>query len=84
MGKIKQQLMDLNRETAMRLWNKSFGKDTKAVDFAGRTIAKGLVPEPHRGFPIQVHKLLFNLSHNICGKIAFASLDEVNSTKACN
>ena len=34
--------MDLNRETAMRLWNKSFGKDTKkAVDFAGRTIAKG-------------------------------------------
>ena len=42
MGKSKQQFMDLNRETAMRLWNKSFGKDTKkAVDFAGRTIAKG-------------------------------------------
>ena len=41
MGKKKQQFMDLNRETAMRLWNKSFGKDTKAVDFAGRTIAKG-------------------------------------------
>ena len=25
----------------MRLWNKSFGKETKAKDFAGRTIAKG-------------------------------------------
>lgn len=33
--------MDLNRETAMRLWNKSFGKETKVNDFAGRTIAKG-------------------------------------------
>lgn len=25
----------------MRLWNKSFGKETKVEDFAGRTIAKG-------------------------------------------
>ncbi len=25
----------------MRLWNKSFGKETKVIDFAGRTIAKG-------------------------------------------
>ncbi len=25
----------------MRLWNKSFGKEAKATDFAGRTIAKG-------------------------------------------
>ena len=37
----KQKFMDLNRETAMRLWNKSFGKETKVKDFAGRTIAKG-------------------------------------------
>ena len=37
----KQKFMDLNRETAMRLWNKSFGKETKVRDFAGRTIAKG-------------------------------------------
>ena len=35
------KFMDLNRETAMRLWNKSFGKETKVKDFAGRTIAKG-------------------------------------------
>lgn len=37
----KTKFMDLNRETAMRLWNKSFGKATKVKDFAGRTIAKG-------------------------------------------
>lgn len=41
MEKSKQKFMDLNRETAMRLWNKSFGKETKVKDFAGRTIAKG-------------------------------------------
>ena len=33
--------MDLNRETAMRLWGKSFGKETKVRDFTGREIAKG-------------------------------------------
>ena len=32
--------MDLNRETAMRLWNKSFGKETKVSDFTGRIIVK--------------------------------------------
>lgn len=41
MEKSKLKFMDLNRETAMRLWNKSFGKETKVKDFAGRTIAKG-------------------------------------------
>lgn len=41
MEKSKQKFMDLNRETAMRLWNKSFGRETKVKDFAGRTIAKG-------------------------------------------
>lgn len=39
MGKTK--FMDLNRETAMRLWSKSFGKATKVKDYTGRTIAKG-------------------------------------------
>jgi len=40
MEKIKEN-MDLNRETAMRLWNKFFGKSTKVKDFAGRQIVKG-------------------------------------------
>jgi len=37
----KKKHMDLNRETAMRLWNKSFGKETKVKDYAGRLMAKG-------------------------------------------
>ncbi len=40
-GEMKKNLMDLNRETAMRLWRKFFGKDTEAKDFAGRVIVKG-------------------------------------------
>lgn len=32
--------MNINKETAMRLWTKQFGKSTKAIDFAGREIAK--------------------------------------------
>lgn len=41
MAKKQTQFMDLNRETAMRLWSKTFGKETKVKDFAGREIAKG-------------------------------------------
>ncbi len=33
--------MDLNHETAMRLWNKTFGKETKVRDYTGREIVKG-------------------------------------------
>ena len=58
MGKIKQQFMDLNRETAMRLWNKSFGKDTKAIDFAGRTIAKGAYNDRNSEFGWNVDHIL--------------------------
>jgi hypothetical protein len=32
--------MELNKETANRLWVKQFGKRQKAFDFAGREIAK--------------------------------------------
>ena len=32
--------MELNKETAFRLWTAQFGKTAKAVDFAGREIAK--------------------------------------------
>lgn len=58
MGKSKQQFMDLNRETAMRLWNKSFGKDTKVVDFAGRTIAKGAYNDRNSEFGWNVDHVL--------------------------
>lgn len=58
MGNVKQQLMDLNRETAMRLWNRSFGKDTKAADFAGRTIAKGAYNDRNSEFGWNVDHVL--------------------------
>ena len=58
MGKINQQFMDLNRETAMRLWNKFFGKDTKATDFAGRTIAKGAYNDRNSEFGWNVDHIL--------------------------
>lgn len=32
--------MELNKETALRLWTQQFGKAAKATDFAGREIAK--------------------------------------------
>ncbi len=41
MEKIKAKIMDLNKETAMRLWSKYYGKETKVKDFTGREIAKG-------------------------------------------
>ena len=58
MGKSTQQFMDLNRETAMRLWNKSFGKDTKTVDFAGRAIAKGAYNDRNSEFGWNVDHIL--------------------------
>ena len=50
--------MDLNRETAMRLWNKSFGKETKAIDFAGRAIAKGAYNDRNSEFGWNVDHIL--------------------------
>ncbi len=32
--------MELNKETASRLWNAQFGRTQKAVDFSGRTVAR--------------------------------------------
>ncbi len=37
---MKSNAMIINRETAMYLWNKSFGKANKVKDFAGREIFK--------------------------------------------
>lgn len=50
--------MDLNRESAMRLWNKSFGKDTKAADFARRTMAKGAYNDRNSEFGWNVDHIL--------------------------
>ena len=50
--------MDLNKETAMRLWNKSFGKETKVKDFTGRTIAKGAYNDRNSEFGWNVDHIL--------------------------
>ena len=50
--------MDLNRETAMRLWNKSFGKESKAKDFAGRVMAKGAYNDRNSEFGWNVDHIL--------------------------
>lgn len=54
----KQKFMDLNRETAMRLWNKAFGKETKARDFAGRMMAKGAYDDRSSEFGWNVDHIL--------------------------
>lgn len=58
MGKNNKQFMDLNRETAMRLWNRTFGKETKVQDFAGRTIVKGAYNDRNSDFGWNVDHIL--------------------------
>lgn len=55
---MKEKHMDLNQETAMRLWNKSFGKETKVKDFTGRTIAKGAYNDRNSEFGWNVDHIL--------------------------
>ena len=55
---MNKQFMDLNRETAMRLWGKSFGKETKVKDFAGREIAKGAYNDRNSEFGWNVDHIL--------------------------
>lgn len=54
----KTKFMDLNRETAMRLWIKFFGKETKVKDFAGREIAKGAYNDRNSAFGWNVDHIL--------------------------
>lgn len=55
---MKEKRMDLNRETAMRLWNKFFGKETKVKDFTGRIIAKGAYNDRNSEFGWNVDHIL--------------------------
>ena len=58
MEKKKDRFMDLNHETAMRLWNKHYGKSTKATDFAGRKIVKGAYNDRNSEFGWNVDHIL--------------------------
>lgn len=51
-------VMDLNRETAMRLWSKTYGKQTRVKDFAGREIAKGAYNDRNSEFGWNVDHIL--------------------------
>ena len=55
---MHKQFMDLNRETAMRLWNKTFGRESKAKDFAGRMMAKGAYNDRNSEFGWNVDHIL--------------------------
>lgn len=50
--------MDVNHETAMRLWVMSFGKKSKAKDFAGREIAKGAYNDRNSEFGWNIDHIL--------------------------
>lgn len=58
MEKDENIIMELNRETAMRLWGKHFGKETKATDFSGRVIAKGAYGDRNSEFGWNVDHIL--------------------------
>ena len=55
---MREKTVELNKETAMRLWNMSFGRESKAVDFAGRTIAKGAYNDRNSEFGWNVDHIL--------------------------
>lgn len=56
--KKTNNFMDLNRETAMRLWSKAYGKATKVKDFTGREIAKGAYNDRNSEFGWNVDHIL--------------------------
>lgn len=58
MEKTKTKSMDLNKETAMRLWSKFYGKNTKVKDFTGREIAKGAYNDRNSEFGWNVDHIL--------------------------
>lgn len=55
---MRRQFMNLNRETAMRLWNKAFGREQKAKDFAGRMMAKGAYNDRNSEFGWNIDHIL--------------------------
>ena len=50
--------MDINKETARRLWNKQFGKKTRVQDFAGRTMDKSSYNDRNSEFGWNVDHIL--------------------------
>lgn len=53
-----KKLMNLNKETASRLWVQQFGKRQKAIDFAGREIAKAAYDDRNSNYGWNVDHIL--------------------------
>lgn len=58
MENTNSKSMDLNKETALRLWNKFYGKETKVKDFTGRQIVKGAYNNRNSQFGWNVDHIL--------------------------
>ncbi len=54
---MKKQ-MELNKETASRLWGQQFGKRQKAIDFSGREIAKAAYNDRNSAYGWNVDHIL--------------------------
>lgn len=53
-----KKLMDINKETANRLWVQQFGKRQKAIDFSGREIAKAAYNDRNSDYGWNVDHIL--------------------------
>lgn len=55
---MNNKTLTINKETAMRLWNKAFGKCNKAVDFAGREMDKAAYDDRNSKFGWNIDHIL--------------------------
>ena len=53
-----KKIMNLNKETALRLWVRQFGKKQKAIDFSGREIAKAAYNDRNSNYGWNVDHIL--------------------------
>lgn len=53
-----KKIMNLNKETALRLWVQQFGKRQKAIDFSGREIAKAAYNDRNSNYGWNVDHIL--------------------------
>lgn len=65
-----EKLMELNKETASRLWVQQFGKRQKAIDFSGREIVKAAYNDRNSAYGWNVDHILPQVSKY--ERIAFA------------
>ena len=53
-----KQIMDINKETASRLWVQQFGKKQKAIDYTGREVAKAAYNDRNSNYGWNVDHIL--------------------------